>query len=78
MSLKNDAVVRTLSVLEFDFCFHLEYNVDVESFISNLRVFTINLISVNVDILQTFLAIGQNKQLIIKTSNVGLMAWQED
>ncbi|HIF9199657.1 TPA: TnsA endonuclease N-terminal domain-containing protein [Photobacterium damselae] len=34
MSLKNDAVVRTLSVLEFDFCFHLEYNPDVKEYIS--------------------------------------------
>ena len=34
MSLKNDAVVRTLSILEFDFCFHLEYNVDIKSFTS--------------------------------------------
>lgn len=34
MSLKNDTVVRTMSVLEFDFCFHLEYNPDVKSFIS--------------------------------------------
>ncbi|AXT73705.1 TnsA endonuclease N-terminal domain-containing protein [Vibrio sp. dhg] len=34
MSLKNDAVVRTMSVLEFDFCFHLEYNPNVKSFIS--------------------------------------------
>ncbi|MGF1728486.1 TnsA endonuclease N-terminal domain-containing protein [Photobacterium kasasachensis] len=34
MSLKNDAVVRTMSVLEFDFCFHLEYNPGVQSFIS--------------------------------------------
>ncbi|EIA1497132.1 Tn7 transposase TnsA N-terminal domain-containing protein [Vibrio parahaemolyticus] len=34
MSLKNDAVVRTLSVLEFDFCFHLEYNPDVERYLS--------------------------------------------
>ncbi len=34
MSLKNDAVVRTMSVLEFDFCFHLEYNPDVQSFSS--------------------------------------------
>ncbi|MBD1388384.1 MULTISPECIES: TnsA endonuclease N-terminal domain-containing protein [Echinimonadaceae] len=29
MSLKNDAVVRTQSLLEFDFCFHLEYNSDI-------------------------------------------------
>lgn len=34
MSLKNDAVVRTMSVLEFDFCFHLEYNPDIKSFSS--------------------------------------------
>ncbi|MFM2478416.1 TnsA endonuclease N-terminal domain-containing protein [Celerinatantimonas sp. MCCC 1A17872] len=34
MSLKNDAVVRTMSVLEFDFCFHLEYNPDVKRFSS--------------------------------------------
>lgn len=34
MSLKNDAVVRTLSILEFDFCFHLEYNPDVKGYIS--------------------------------------------
>jgi hypothetical protein len=34
MSLKNDSVVRTMSVLEFDFCFHLEYNPDVKSFSS--------------------------------------------
>ena len=34
MSLKNDAVVRTLSILEFDFCFHLEYNADIKSFAS--------------------------------------------
>jgi hypothetical protein len=34
MSLKNDAVVRTLSILEFDFCFHLEYNADIKSFTS--------------------------------------------
>jgi hypothetical protein len=34
MSLKNDAVVRTLAILEFDFCFHLEYNVDIKSFTS--------------------------------------------
>lgn len=34
MSLKNDAVVRTMSVLEFDFCFHLEYNPDVQRFSS--------------------------------------------
>jgi hypothetical protein len=34
MSLKNDAVVRTLSILEFDFCFHLEYNPDVTRYIS--------------------------------------------
>ncbi|MBF4436914.1 endonuclease, partial [Vibrio anguillarum] len=34
MSLKNDAVVRTLSILEFDFCFHLEYNPNIKSFTS--------------------------------------------
>ncbi len=34
MSLKNDAVVRTLSILEFDFCFHLEYNANIKSFTS--------------------------------------------
>ncbi|EGQ8033710.1 Tn7 transposase TnsA N-terminal domain-containing protein [Vibrio parahaemolyticus] len=34
ISLKNDAVVRTLSILEFDFCFHLEYNADIKSFTS--------------------------------------------
>lgn len=34
MSLKNDAVVRTLSILEFDFCFHLEYNPDVKRYLS--------------------------------------------
>lgn len=34
MSLKNDAIVRTMSVLEFDFCFHLEYNPDIKSFSS--------------------------------------------
>ncbi|MBW8190953.1 Tn7 transposase TnsA N-terminal domain-containing protein [Neiella marina] len=32
MSLKNDAVVRTLSILEFDFCFHLEYDPEVASY----------------------------------------------
>ncbi|WP_047048037.1 TnsA endonuclease N-terminal domain-containing protein, partial [Vibrio mexicanus] len=26
MSLKNDSVIRTMSILEFDFCFHAEYN----------------------------------------------------
>lgn len=26
MSLKNDSVVRTMSMLEYDFCFHAEYN----------------------------------------------------
>ncbi|WP_281544935.1 TnsA endonuclease N-terminal domain-containing protein [Grimontia sp. SpTr1] len=34
MSLKNDAVVRTMSVLEYDFCLHLEYNPDVHSYVS--------------------------------------------
>lgn len=26
MSLKNDSVIRTMSILEYDFCFHAEYN----------------------------------------------------
>lgn len=34
MSLKNDDIVRTMSLLEFDFCFHLEYNPDIKSFSS--------------------------------------------
>lgn len=33
MSLKNDAVVRPLSILESDFCFHHEYNPDVKGYI---------------------------------------------
>ncbi|MDR9827941.1 Tn7 transposase TnsA N-terminal domain-containing protein [Vibrio sp. FNV 38] len=39
MSLKNDAVVRTLSILEFDFCFHLEYSPDVKEYVSQPRGF---------------------------------------
>ncbi len=34
MSLKNDAVVRTMSTLELDMCFHLEYSPDIEKFTS--------------------------------------------
>ncbi len=34
MSLQNDTVVRTLSILEFDFCFHLEYHPNIKSFTS--------------------------------------------
>ncbi|WP_418114072.1 TnsA endonuclease N-terminal domain-containing protein [Vibrio scophthalmi] len=32
MSLKNDSVIRTMSILEFDFCFHAEYNPKVTRF----------------------------------------------
>ncbi|NUW71696.1 TnsA endonuclease N-terminal domain-containing protein [Vibrio mediterranei] len=32
MSLKNDSVIRTMSMLEFDFCFHAEYNPKVTRF----------------------------------------------
>lgn len=34
MSLKNNAVVRTMSILELDMCFHLEYSPDIENFTS--------------------------------------------
>lgn len=34
MSLKNDAVVRTMSMLEFDMCFHLEYSPEIQSYTS--------------------------------------------
>lgn len=40
MSLKNDAVVRTQSILEHDFCYHLEFNPDVAKFTSQpLHIF---------------------------------------
>ncbi len=32
MSIKNDEVICTMSMLEFDFCFHAEYNPNVLSF----------------------------------------------
>nr|WP_240314448.1 Tn7 transposase TnsA N-terminal domain-containing protein [Vibrio tetraodonis] len=62
MSLKNDAVVRTLSILEFDFCFHLEYNVDVESFISQPTGFYYKFNQRQCRYTPDFLAIDQNKQ----------------
>ncbi len=34
MSLKNNSVIRTMSILEYDFCHHLEYDDDVLSFSS--------------------------------------------
>ncbi|GAL29977.1 hypothetical protein JCM19239_7846 [Vibrio variabilis] len=39
MSLKNDAVIRTMSILEYDFCFHAEYNPKVTRFESQSFVF---------------------------------------
>ncbi len=49
-SLKSDAVVRTLSILEFDFCFLLEYDADIKSVTSQALDFTINPIIVSADI----------------------------
>ncbi len=34
MSIKNHSVVRTMSILEYDFCFHAEYNPNVASYAS--------------------------------------------
>lgn len=34
MSLKNDLVIRVMSILEYDFCHHLEYDDDVRRFSS--------------------------------------------
>lgn len=34
MSLKNNAVIRTQSILEFDFCYHLEFNPHITHFSS--------------------------------------------
>lgn len=39
MSLKNDLIIRTESMLEFDMCFHLEYSPDVVSFESQPQGF---------------------------------------
>lgn len=39
MSLKNDSIIRTESMLEFDMCFHLEYSPDVVSFESQPQGF---------------------------------------
>ncbi len=62
MSLKNDAVVRTLSVLEFDFCFHLEYNPDVKEYISQPYGYHYHLNGRNCRYTPDFLVCDQKEQ----------------
>lgn len=62
MSLKNDAVVRTLSILEFDFCFHLEYNPNINSFTSQPFGFHYQFNNRKCRYTPDFLAIGHNEQ----------------
>jgi hypothetical protein len=62
MSLKNDAVVRTLSILEFDFCFHLEYNPEVHAFSSQPSGFLYQFNQRQCRYTPDFLVTDQNQQ----------------
>lgn len=72
MSLKNDSVVRTMSVLEFDFCFHLEYNPDVKSHCSQPESFHYLYNGRRCRYTSDFLVNGQNGQ-----SAQGNQVWTE-
>lgn len=62
MSLKNDAAVRTLSILEFDFCFHLEYNPEVHTFSSQPSGFRYQFNQRQCRYTPDFLVTDQNQQ----------------
>ena len=74
MSFKSNAVFRTISILELDMCFHLEYSPDIEKFTSQPKGFyygfndrqcryTPNFNIVNRDGVDTFIEIKHSSKI---------------